>query len=85
MCRTPTSQLQCEVPVGHHTALKARARSFAKRFEKCRSRVVQELQCLQVSRSGRYSVERMLALTEYTRSTSRLRAVLVCAVTHCRC
>ncbi|KAG6953729.1 hypothetical protein JG688_00012691 [Phytophthora aleatoria] len=54
MCRTPTSQLQCEVPVGHHTALKARARSFAKRFEKCRSRVVQELQCLQVSRSGRY-------------------------------
>ncbi|KAG7392779.1 hypothetical protein PHYPSEUDO_014266 [Phytophthora pseudosyringae] len=36
---------------------------------------------MQVSRSGRYSVERMLALDEYTRSTSLFRAVVVCTVT----
>jgi hypothetical protein len=73
-------QFNSEVPVSHYST-RSKARSIIKRVTVCSARVLGAWQSLQVSRRGRYSVERMLALDEYTRSTSLARVLFVCAAT----
>ncbi|GMF51606.1 unnamed protein product [Phytophthora fragariaefolia] len=71
-------QVRPGVLVNHRTL---KVRSISNKLLTCSSRLWKLWLSFQVSHRGKYSVERMLALDEYTRSTSPFRVLIVCLVT----